>query len=88
VELIVRELITENDIINENWMLTVSANADGRMSFQKIEIRGSGFLCVWIRPDGSAMVSFQGALGALGPHCARAGVGDTFLYETELYNTC
>jgi hypothetical protein len=38
-----RELITENKIINENWMYTVSANADGRMSYQKIEIRGNGF---------------------------------------------
>jgi hypothetical protein len=28
-----RELITKNEIINENWMYTVSANADGRMSY-------------------------------------------------------
>jgi hypothetical protein len=69
-------------------MYTVGANADGRMSFQKIEIRGSGFLCGWIRADGPAMVSFQGGVGAPGPHCARRGVGDTFLYETELENPC
>jgi hypothetical protein len=83
-----REFITENEIISENWVYTVSTNADSRMSFQKIEIRGSGFLCRWIRPDGPAMVSFQGAVGALGQHCARGGIGDTFLHETELNNTC
>jgi hypothetical protein len=27
-----RELITTNEIINDNWMCTVSANVDGRMS--------------------------------------------------------
>jgi hypothetical protein len=27
-----RELITKNEIINENWMYTASANADGRVS--------------------------------------------------------
>jgi hypothetical protein len=26
------ELITKNEIINESWMYTVSANANGRMS--------------------------------------------------------
>jgi hypothetical protein len=83
----VQELITESEIINENWMCTISANADGRMSFQKIEIRGSGFLRGWICPDGPVMVSFQGAVGVLGPHCARGGVGDTLLHETELENT-
>jgi hypothetical protein len=57
------------------------------MSLQKIEIRGSGFLCGWIRPDGSAMVGFQSVVGVLGPHCARRGVGNTFLHETELENT-
>jgi hypothetical protein len=82
-----RELIIENEIINENWIYTVSANADGRMSFQKIEIRNSGFFCGWIPPDRPAVVSFQGAVGALGPHCARGGVGDTFLHEIELENT-
>jgi hypothetical protein len=27
-----RELITKNEILNENWMYTVSANAEGRLS--------------------------------------------------------
>jgi hypothetical protein len=34
------------------------------------------------------MVSFQGAVRAFGPHCARGGVGNIFLHETELENMC
>jgi hypothetical protein len=41
----VRELITKNEIINENWMCTVSTNADGRMSFQKMRSAAAAF-CV------------------------------------------
>jgi hypothetical protein len=29
-----RELITKNEIANENWMYTVSANAESRMSYR------------------------------------------------------
>jgi hypothetical protein len=82
-----RELITENEIINENWMYTVSANADGRMSFQKIEIRGSGFLCGWIRPDGPAMVSFRAVSEPLG-RIAREGRWPHFLVRNRAREYC
>jgi hypothetical protein len=30
-----REIIIKNEIMNEKWMYTVSANPDGRMSYIK-----------------------------------------------------